>query len=586
MDIYKLYRVFLFVVNVFVFSALTAGGSESFISENVHESVFITTDRDLYIAGESILFSVEYFVNSSKGNPQLSNIVYVELISVTDNKPLLQQKYKLTKHTAAGVLNIPGDVASGAYAVTAYTQYQRNFSEELFGYQTITILNPDNGTFIEARSSDKDLENRPGSAFVFSKNDTNILIRTEKENYKPREKVKAKISYNGIENNEPVFVSVSVVKHGTQKADHGFLPSVYSVKHTENKTLQQTLEPGYVPEIRDVSISGILRNKQTHEPVANHSVYISVLFNNPQLHVNKTKDDGTFIFSLNNLTGINDVFISPEILPGDKNEYELLLNNPFSNKHADFRFQKSFLDSSDIGLVRQVSVNAQIQKQFCNNFKQDTIRRNKSSFTNISEFSASILLSNFVSLKSMEELFIEVVNQVRFKKIRNQYTFLLFDNNGNVISESPLLLLDKIPIFNPNTIMELDISQIEKLEVINRPYVLGENTFQGILSFSTKNNDFAGIPLPGSSVFVGFQAVEPDSDLAAYYCNCNTGETRIPDFRTTLYWNPRIELTAEGVEVEFNTSDAAGTYNVVVKGFHKSGQPFYSRKPLNIGFLY
>lgn len=584
MNICKLYRTIFFIVNLSIFHVLIARGGESFITGKVYESVVITTDRDLYIAGEPILFSVEYFVNGSKGNPQLSNIIYVELISVKENKPLLQKKYKLTNLHASGVLTTPSNVASGAYAVTAYTQYQRNFPEEVIGYHAITILNSDNGTFIEARNSVKNLEGQPDSAFIFSKNDANILIGTEKEDYRPREKVKARISYKSAENNEAIFASVSVVKQGTQKEDHGVLPAVCSGKYSENSTLPKNSKLKYVPEIRDVSISGILRNKQTLEPVANHSVYCSVLFNNPQLHVNKTKDDGTFIFSLNNLSGINDVFLSPEVVHGDKNEYELLLNNPFSNNYAEFWNQKSFIDTTDFELVRDLFVNAQIRKKFCAPLQLDTISRNKSSFSNISEFTTSILLSDFVSLKSMEELFTEIVDQVRYKKIRNQYSFIVFDNNGNVISESPLLLLDKIPIFNPNTIMEIDISQIEKLEVINRPYVLGENTFQGILSFSTRNNDFAGISLPNSSVFIEFQGIERDFDKTFFNRNRSAGETRIPDFRTTLYWNPHIELTADGVEVEFNCSDATGLYNIVVKGFHKSGQPFYSNKSFNVGF--
>lgn len=581
MKLYKIYRaIFLFVCLLTTGSNLFAAGDEPVISGNISESVLVTTDRDLYIAGEPILFSAEYFINGSKSISQLSNILYVELISVTGNQSLLQKKYRLENHFVAGVLNIPADVASGVYSVAAYTQYQRNFPEEFFGYQTITILNPNNDTFNNAESSDKRLTNDLDSAFVPLLINENINIETEKEKYGPREKVKAKISCNIAADENPVFVSVSVVKQGTHKEDHGFLPSVYYLKHSDSKALKNEFTLNYILEIRDVSITGKLINKQTLQPVENHPVYSSVLFNNPQLHVTRTKGDGTFIFSMNNLHGINDVFISPELVSGDLADYQILLNSPFSNSFADFSHQKSFVDSSDVELVREVYVNAQIRKKFCPTSLQDSIARNKTAFANISDFNSTILLSDFISLKSIEELFVEIINLVRIKKVRNQYSFLVFDENGNVVSENPLLLVDKIPVFNPNTIMGLDISQIEKVELINQPYLLGDNSFMGILAFTTKNGELADIPLPQSSVFVEFQAVEPVVDFSGFHCNCNSGEIRIPDFRNTLYWNPHLELTGGGFEFEFATSDAQGTYNFVIKGINKKGELFYFRKNL------
>lgn len=584
MKTFRIYLLILLLASFLIFNdKLFAGGDKPVISGKITESVFITTDRDLYIAGETILFSAEYFVNGYRSIPQLSNTLYVELISATDNKSLLQKKYKLENHFVAGVLNIPPDVASGVYAVSAYTQFLRNFSEEFFGYQTITILNPKNDTFNNAEVSDKRLTNGLDSVFVPLIANEDIAVETERRKYKPREKVKAKISCNGADDENPVIVSISVVKQGTHKEDHGFLPSVYSVNHAESKALKNEITLNYIPEIRDVSITGKLLNKQTLQPVANHSVYSSVLFNNPQLHVNRTKDDGTFIFSLNNLTGINDVFISPVIYTGDTTEYELRLDNPFSNKHAPLGNVETFVDSSDIELIRELYVNAQIRKQFCPHLLKDTIIRNKSPFANISKFPVTYILSDFVSLKNMEELFTEIVIQVRYKKTKNQYSFLVFNNHGIVISEDPLLLLDKIPIFDPNVIMNLDISQIEKVEVINRPYVLGENTFQGILSISTKNNVLADILKPEAGVFTAYQTIEPEYGPKAFYCNCNSGKTRIPDFRTTLFWNPHIELTKKSLNIEFTTSDDTGAYNIVVKGIN-NGTPFFKKMKFIVGY--
>ncbi len=52
----------------------------------------------------------------------------------------------------------------------------------------------------------------------------------------------------------------------------------------------------YLPDIRDVSLSGKLIDKNTREPIKGKDIYLSVLFNNPQLHVYKTNYEGDFIF--------------------------------------------------------------------------------------------------------------------------------------------------------------------------------------------------------------------------------------------------------------------------------------------------
>lgn len=579
------YRILILLITLLIGIGLNGQEQENFSWAEVRESVYLSTDRDLYIAGEDILFSVEYFINGSKQPLQLSNIVYVELISASDNKPVVQKKYKLVNLNASGRLQIPSDVASGNFMVTAYTQYQRNFSNTNFSYHFITVLNPENNSSIGFEEPGDSLQKQnPDPAFIPAENVESIAIQTEKEQYKPRETVKSKITYKSNQTDNPVFISVSVTRAGTQKEDHGFLPSFYSVRGNKAGISQYDPNLGFIPEVRDVSISGILRNKETLEPVSGHPVYISVIFNNPQLHVKKTNTNGAFIFSLNNVTGINDVFLCPEKFPNDENKYEILINNSFSNDYVNFGNVRPFVNSADMELIREVYENAQIRKQFCGNLHADTIRREKSSLFNISTNKTTTMLSDFVSLKSMEELFTEIVYNVKFKKSRGQYSFTVFDRNGNVFSENPLLLLDKIPIFNPNVIMELDVSQIEKVEVINRTYLLGENTFQGVVMLSTNNNNIAGISLPESGIFVEYQTIEPAFDLAASFCNCNPEEERIPDFRTTLYWNPHIELTGEGAEIVFDTSDATGIYNIVAKGFTKDGKSFYSKKQIKVAY--
>lgn len=193
-----------------------------------------------------------------------------------------------------------------------------------------------------------------------------------------------------------------------------------------------------------------------------------------------------------------------------------------------------------------------------------------------------VLLSDFVTLKNMEELFTEIVPTAKYRKNKDQYSFAIFDLNGNITSENPLLLLDKIPVFDANKIMELDISLIENVEVINRNYVLGENTFNGIIMITTKTKNFAGIGFPKSSIFIEYPAIQQSENSQLFSTINLPVDKRIPDFRTTLFWDPKVKMYQSGIDINFQSSDSKGTYDIKIKGFSSDGKPFYGRKQILI----
>ena len=781
MNYYKIFRGFLFLFLLMVCFDLRSQENKEFNLNDVKETIYIDTDRDLYFAGEKIFFSVEYFINKSKFTPVISNIIYLELISCLDNNPVIQKKYKLSDFNASGTLIIPKDIATGNYMLRAYTQYQRNFSFLNYGYHFLTILNSDDKTnFLNTAQSSDSIEIAPEGNILLDKIKNNVVIRIpshlladgneyiitdeklniienvevskdgfaqsefignyskvynfhliknngdsiitpfpeiqktgiqtqiqrlensinysiqtngiigntqdlnyqikvftidlnvvynkniklnsasfetqisaeilsdginyvvlfdsngnmeqinsvynqskkmgeieieiNKDWYNTREAVQAHIALkNNVSGDFPV-ISVSVVKHKTKKGDHNFNPALYLNSalllndylhgnyETDNKFRSEimmmfdknldrssfeekiknvkipTLD--YIPEIRDVTISGILRNKETQLPVANHNIYASVLFKNPQLHICKSGENGGFIFSLNNVSGINDIFLCPE--NSDEDEYEILITNSFSSEIPKMGEIPALIDSSYIEIIREAFINAQISQNFQRKQEKESPARIQKHTFNIDNNKTTTILADFVNLKNMEELFTEIVPTAKFKKSNMQYTFSVFDENGNIFSEKPLVLLDKIPVFDPNKIMQLDISQIEKVEVINKTYILGANTFQGVIMLTSKTNNFAGIEIPESSVFIEFPTLEESENNDRFSKNYYPADERIPDFRTTLFWDSHIKLNTDGHDIIFVTSDSKGTYDIEVKGYASDGQIFFGRKQIYI----
>lgn len=441
-----------------------------------------------------------------------------------------------------------------------------------------------------------------------------IDIKTDKTQFSTGEKVYAGISLNNPAAGEFPDVSVSVARFGTQKEDYplmgGYLKNALLLGHyllnspgTETTMPEQMMvlfDAGldknkfagniiktpdtllkYIPEVRGLTVSGILRHKTTHEPVAAKRVYVSVLFNNPQLHVCKTRENGEFICALNNLEGVNDVFLCPEYRPGDENNYEILITNSFAPGVPEIGTVPVFAGFSDKKFVDELYADSQIRQYFNKRAEKETHRRDKSDEFNIDNFKTTTYLSDYVTLKNMEELFIEIMPKVSFKKVKGQYSIRIQTEYSVLSAEEPLILLDKIPVFDPNQIMQLDVSRIRKVEVIDKAYILGETVFQGVLMITTSTDNFAGIKIPDSGVFLEYQTTELSDNVSE--TGDFVGSPGIaPDFRTTLFWAPQVKLTPEGNKIEFTTSDRKGTYNIIVKGFTPDGKTFYGKKQIEV----
>ncbi|MFV0266303.1 MAG: hypothetical protein ACK5HT_04120 [Draconibacterium sp.] len=433
------------------------------------------------------------------------------------------------------------------------------------------------------------------------------------EAYSRRDMVKVQLEMEDRILEKDPLVTISVTRHKTKKEDYipnlslylnsgvllnSFLQFNSKVDNTlqeqamilfDKKLNKQAFEENIkktksagvsnIPEINDVSLRGIIRNKETLTPVAGRDIYASVLFNNPQLHVCKSKEDGEFIFSLNNVNGTTEVFLCPENT--DNQAYEILITNPFSGEFPELGDIPTFIEVADTALINELYKNIQIREHFHPMPEPEAAYKERSHSFNIDNNKLTVNLADFVSLKNMEELFTEIVPTVKSVKHNNNYTFSVFDENGNVFSQKPLVLLDRIPVFDLSKIMHLDISLVKKVEVINTTYILGENTFQGVVMISTNTSDFAGIEFPESSVFIEYPAIEKTADTAdpeTFYSE----DRNLPDFRTTLYWKAGLRPDANEFSLSFFTSDNTGVFDVEVKGFTSDGERVYCKKQIRI----
>src|ERR1700688_981436 len=103
------------------------------------EKVYVHTDKDYYITGQSLWLSI-YAV--SYGTPsELSKIVYIQLINSKGNIAA-QGKFPMDKGISNGDLKLPDSLITGVYELRCFTAWMQNFDEYFIFHKTIFIQNP------------------------------------------------------------------------------------------------------------------------------------------------------------------------------------------------------------------------------------------------------------------------------------------------------------------------------------------------------------------------------------------------------------------------------------------------------------
>ena len=113
------------------------------------------------------------------------------------------------------------------------------------------------------------------------------------------------------------------------------------------------------------------------------------------------------------------------------------------------------------------------------------------------------------------------------------------------------------------------------LEIVSRIDLIegGNMVLWGVSHW--KELDDATRTLPARDVeFVsplGYQT--PAEFYAPAYATEKARRSMVPDYRTTLYWNPTVKLDDTGqATVEFYTSDAPADYDITIEGITQTGK--------------
>lgn len=108
---------------------------------NPQQKLYLHVDKPFYAAGDNLWFKAYLMEGSLHTLDSLSRVVYVDLID--DNHHVFrQQMFFSPDGVTYGDFQLPDTLQEGRYAIRAYTNYMKNFSEDFFFTKEFSVLNP------------------------------------------------------------------------------------------------------------------------------------------------------------------------------------------------------------------------------------------------------------------------------------------------------------------------------------------------------------------------------------------------------------------------------------------------------------
>ena len=137
--------IFLVLLRLSVYSQEATNSSlietfQQYQSGHYQEKVFIHTDKNFYLAGETIWMKAYITDGFFHALSSLSKVVYIEILDKNQN-PVLRTKMAVDDATGEASLLIPATVQSGNYLLRGYTQWMKNFGPALYYEEPIRIVN-------------------------------------------------------------------------------------------------------------------------------------------------------------------------------------------------------------------------------------------------------------------------------------------------------------------------------------------------------------------------------------------------------------------------------------------------------------
>ncbi|MEP6846838.1 MAG: hypothetical protein ABI861_12580 [Panacibacter sp.] len=328
----------------------------------------------------------------------------------------------------------------------------------------------------------------------------------------------------------------------------------------------------FVPEFNGHIITGKVTDTKTGMAQKGIETFLSVPGSMTQFRTSRSDANGRVKFEMQNFFAGNSIVVQPNTLTDSTNKIDI--DDPFSKRFSDVPIPSFHRPVNYPNTLSDQSISMQVQ----NIYTADKLKVFSFPPIDSSAFylhpDYKYLLDDYTRFTSLEEVLREYVVLVNVSRRNGRVYLPVVDVASNQLFQSdPLVLLDAVPVFNFNKLLEFDPLKLKSLEVVNRRYFFGNSVFDGILNMKTYSANLSNYEFSPNTLVMDYEGLQLEREFyAPSYDNDAALSSHLPDFRNVLQWLPDINLKHdEKKSIHFYTSDLPGNYAAVVQGISSGG---------------
>ncbi len=501
------------------------------VSFDIPKTIFFT-DEKIWIKGEVL----------SEDSPSDSRILYAELLD-SENKSWEISKMPLEDGKVFNYLELTEQIPSGNYVLRVFTRISPYLDlEQGISQKFVTILNPS----MPPKVSEREPKRRSFSS------ETGSPVTLSKSNLTQNEA--ADLTLN-LPASRLTSVRLSV-------ANPYLIGDEADLNSAE---IYESIEEGIIlPELFGHIIHGKLNSEKID---TTKTYFLSVHGEQSALYTDRPDLEGNLYFDLGGFRHWDHILIQVED-GSSMLEFEVQSPAPNTKFHSQFEIPELVISKSDEEFLENLKFAAALEPYFTQEFRNEPIPV-------VTGFVADqvFLLDDFTRFDDVETVIKEYVPNVAIRRINRLKEFRLINVPANfVFPSNPLMMVDAMPVFDSNMLIEFDPKFFSKLEVLNREFYLNDKSYNGVLSFSSYENNFGLFPIPNEVLYLDYSGVQAHVSFEKpIYSPANSQENAYPDFRSVLFWYTQgIDSFQEKYSVF--TSGFSGSYLLEVDYRNENGQ--------------
>jgi hypothetical protein len=336
----------------------------------------------------------------------------------------------------------------------------------------------------------------------------------------------------------------------------------------------QTPSFAYEPEYHGIILTARVVDPRDGKPVGGVQTFAGAPGIYARFNLGSSNDSGYTKIEIPELYGTSEMVVQTNSVTGDS-IYRVDLSSPYSEVYSGDSLPAIGVTAADTADILEQHIATQVQYLY----EKDKLNRFDILSVDTTTFyfkpDQQYLLDDYTRFTTMEEVLREYVKWLTVRKRDNNFLLTLYDEERRlVLDDNPLVLLDGIPVFDLNKLMQYDPLKVRKLDVVHRRYSIGNYSFDGILNFVTYEGNLNQYPLDRNAVVVDYEGLQLKREFySPDYETAKEELVTIPDFRTQLKWVDDLRLSPQQtLNLPFFSSDMKGRFLVVLQGLTDKGE--------------